>query len=312
MDVSVPGSWLMICSFLAEEYSDICRPLLQTLPLAAFLVISSYLQNFVLLLNGSVWLHRVSFKTNDLDTVQMFYECRVESSWGVGQGLGRTRLYFPAQLIHSSWWHRPCWDVISQESVCACGVEENPFVNESTNCAGVEALIKPWSDQLCTDVRISFYSQGNRIIAAGSLSCVWPRSALQVYVNSEWATSVGEGGSFGELALIYGTPRAATVKAKTNVKLWGIDRDSYRRILMASIPPNLELMLWGLCVLCLWPSACACPLLELFIPNPAVSSVIRKLITQRASLRHRARGNLALVSKTIPVLNWTESVTRLQ
>ncbi|KFO62973.1 cAMP-dependent protein kinase type I-alpha regulatory subunit [Corvus brachyrhynchos] len=64
---------------------------------------------------------------------------------------------------------------------------------------------------------------------------------MDVYVNSEWATSVGEGGSFGELALIYGTPRAATVKAKTNVKLWGIDRDSYRRILMASIPHNLEL-----------------------------------------------------------------------
>uniref|UniRef100_A0A7N8YKV2 cAMP-dependent protein kinase type I-alpha regulatory subunit n=1 Tax=Mastacembelus armatus TaxID=205130 RepID=A0A7N8YKV2_9TELE len=41
-------------------------------------------------------------------------------------------------------------------------------------------------------------------------------------------------GSFGELALIYGTPRAATVRAKTNVKLWGIDRDSYRRILMGS------------------------------------------------------------------------------
>ncbi|NXR99558.1 KAP0 kinase, partial [Oxylabes madagascariensis] len=64
---------------------------------------------------------------------------------------------------------------------------------------------------------------------------------MDVYVNSEWATSVGEGGSFGELALIYGTPRAATVKAKTNVKLWGIDRDSYRRILMASIPQNLHL-----------------------------------------------------------------------
>lgn len=54
----------------------------------------------------------------------------------------------------------------------------------------------------------------------------------QVYVNGEWVTSIGEGGSFGELALIYGTPRAATVKAKTDLKLWGIDRDSYRRILM--------------------------------------------------------------------------------
>ena len=38
------------------------------------------------------------------------------------------------------------------------------------------------------------------------------------------------------MALIYGTPRAATVKActSTDVKLWGIDRDSYRRILMGS------------------------------------------------------------------------------
>ena len=31
-------------------------------------------------------------------------------------------------------------------------------------------------------------------------------------MNNEHVTSIGEGGSFGELALIYGTPRAATVK----------------------------------------------------------------------------------------------------
>ena len=36
--------------------------------------------------------------------------------------------------------------------------------------------------------------------------------------------TIAEGGTFGELALIYGTPRAATVKAVTWVKLWGIDR----------------------------------------------------------------------------------------
>jgi len=53
-------------------------------------------------------------------------------------------------------------------------------------------------------------------------------------VNSELVTVIGEGGSFGELALIHGTPRAATVRAKTDMKLWGLDRDSYRRILMGS------------------------------------------------------------------------------
>merc|ERR1712168_731135 len=57
---------------------------------------------------------------------------------------------------------------------------------------------------------------------------------VEIYVNGEKVLNIGEGGSFGELALIYGTPRAATVKASTDVKLWGIDRDSYRRILMGS------------------------------------------------------------------------------
>jgi len=57
---------------------------------------------------------------------------------------------------------------------------------------------------------------------------------VEVYVSMEYVSTISEGGSFGELALIYGTPRAATVKAKTDVKLWGIDRDSYRRILMGS------------------------------------------------------------------------------
>merc|ERR1711874_308769 len=59
---------------------------------------------------------------------------------------------------------------------------------------------------------------------------------VEIYVNGEKVVQIGEGGSFGELALIYGTPRAATVKASTgtDVKLWGIDRDSYRRILMGS------------------------------------------------------------------------------
>jgi len=33
-----------------------------------------------------------------------------------------------------------------------------------------------------------------------------------VFVSEEYVSTIGEGGSFGELALIYGTPRAATIK----------------------------------------------------------------------------------------------------
>uniref|UniRef100_A0A668UHD2 cAMP-dependent protein kinase type I-alpha regulatory subunit n=1 Tax=Oreochromis aureus TaxID=47969 RepID=A0A668UHD2_OREAU len=79
------------------------------------------------------------------------------------------------------------------------------------------------------------YIAGETVILQGDEGdnfYVIDQGEMDVYVNNEWVTSIGEGGSFGELALIYGTPRAATVRAKTNVKLWGIDRDSYRRILM--------------------------------------------------------------------------------
>lgn len=36
-------------------------------------------------------------------------------------------------------------------------------------------------------------------------------------MNDEHVTTIGEGGSFGELALIYGTPRAATVKVSRSL-----------------------------------------------------------------------------------------------
>ena len=73
---------------------------------------------------------------------------------------------------------------------------------------------------------------------------------VDIFVNETKVVSLSEGSGFGELALIYGTPRAATVMAGSDVKLWGIDRsgdhycphstltslsrDSYKRVLMES------------------------------------------------------------------------------
>lgn len=41
-------------------------------------------------------------------------------------------------------------------------------------------------------------------------------------------------GSFGELALLYNMPRAATVKAVSVGNLWALDRQTFRRIVLKS------------------------------------------------------------------------------
>lgn len=42
-------------------------------------------------------------------------------------------------------------------------------------------------------------------------------------------------GSFGELALMYNMPRAATIKAKTDGLLWALDRSTFRKIVLKGV-----------------------------------------------------------------------------
>lgn len=64
------------------------------------------------------------------------------------------------------------------------------------------------------------------------------QGSVDIFVkgNSGEAQKVGNplssGASFGELALMYNTPRAASIKSSTNVRLWSIDRTTYRQIVV--------------------------------------------------------------------------------
>jgi CRP-like cAMP-binding protein len=49
---------------------------------------------------------------------------------------------------------------------------------------------------------------------------------------SKMVSTVEKGGSFGELALLYLVPRAATVKAKSEGVVWVIDRNNFKSILL--------------------------------------------------------------------------------
>ncbi|KAG0352498.1 cyclic nucleotide-binding-like protein [Gamsiella multidivaricata] len=73
--------------------------------------------------------------------------------------------------------------------------------------------------------------------AVGDYFYVVETGTLDVFVAkngnpSEKVFEYGPGGSFGELALMYNGPRAATVTTTSDVVLWALDRITFRRILM--------------------------------------------------------------------------------
>lgn len=99
------------------------------------------------------------------------------------------------------------------------------------------------SSKTTTNSRRQVISQGD----AGDYFYVVEKGSFDVYVHKSGALQPGPdgmgdkvgtiqaGGSFGELALMYNAPRAATVvSAEAGCTLWALDRMTFRRILMES------------------------------------------------------------------------------
>lgn len=92
-------------------------------------------------------------------------------------------------------------------------------------------------------------TKGIKVISQGDVGdyfYVVEKGSFDIYVNPSGKLeagpdglgnkvgAVGPGGSFGELALMYNAPRAATVISTDSSTLWALDRVTFRRILMDS------------------------------------------------------------------------------
>ena len=66
----------------------------------------------------------------------------------------------------------------------------------------------------------------------GDFFYVVERGTFDVLVHGQLVGSVADGGAFGELALLYNCPRAATVTARAGGGVvWALDRVSFRHLL---------------------------------------------------------------------------------
>lgn len=59
---------------------------------------------------------------------------------------------------------------------------------------------------------------------------VMEKGILDVYEGDKHVCALYAGTAFGEIALLYGCPRSATLRARCDCKLWSIDRRAYRGI----------------------------------------------------------------------------------
>eukprot|EP00010_Vexillifera_abyssalis_P006151 CAMPEP_0201552750 /NCGR_PEP_ID=MMETSP0173_2-20130828/17318_1 /ASSEMBLY_ACC=CAM_ASM_000268 /TAXON_ID=218659 /ORGANISM="Vexillifera sp., Strain DIVA3 564/2" /LENGTH=311 /DNA_ID=CAMNT_0047963287 /DNA_START=33 /DNA_END=968 /DNA_ORIENTATION=+ len=82
------------------------------------------------------------------------------------------------------------------------------------------------------------YKKGDVVIQQGDEGdnfYIVDSGVCDCYVGDVPVMTCRSGDSFGELALMYDAPRAATVKATTDVKLWAIDRETYKYVILDSM-----------------------------------------------------------------------------
>lgn len=81
---------------------------------------------------------------------------------------------------------------------------------------------------------------------AGDNFYVVEEGDFDILVNSNKVASRGPTTSFGELALLYNSPRAATVVSRARGTLWALDRLTFRHMLASSREDQLEATVAGL------------------------------------------------------------------
>lgn len=75
-------------------------------------------------------------------------------------------------------------------------------------------------------------SASTEIITQGSEAnyfFVLSEGEVNILIDGQFKRKLVSGQLFGDLALLYNSPRSATVQAATDVFMWGIDRETFKK-----------------------------------------------------------------------------------
>ena len=148
----------------------------------------------------------------------------------------------PQSSLNDNWsppYHQKSQDQLSRLQASVSGNFLFSHLDEEQSSQVLGALVeKPIPAK---DIKV--ITQGD----AGDYFYVVETGSFDIYINDSGSvqpgpdgmgkkvSTIGPGGSFGELALMYNAPRAATVvSTEPNSLLWQMDRVTFRRILMDS------------------------------------------------------------------------------
>ncbi|EGW33552.1 camp-dependent protein kinase regulatory subunit [Spathaspora passalidarum NRRL Y-27907] len=132
----------------------------------------------------------------------------------------------PAKLKSESW-KPPVNNLSAEEEATLAQNLKNNFLFKQLDAQSKRTVLAALSSRHFPKDTV-IIKQGDE----GDYFYIIEKGTVDFYVNDAKVNSSGEGSSFGELALMYNAPRAATAIAATDVTCWALDRLTFRRILL--------------------------------------------------------------------------------